>query len=173
MKTYQIRDVTGDKYLNPASKFVSFPGFKALASVMSLVFTLGEQLKVLNAVVHSILVDMVNMLIFGQLSAYMPLHHMAMLIHEKVIIIHVAILHTLTSFVARLPLGVRSSLMLHGAASAAKKTLPVIVMNSLKPKFRQAKSTLHNIVKPPLFSRDLTYNNPFIHTIIILQGESL
>lgn len=36
MKTYPIRDVTGDKYLNPATKFISFSSLKAFGGVVFL-----------------------------------------------------------------------------------------------------------------------------------------
>ncbi len=171
MKTYPIRDVTGDRYLNPASKLISSSSLKALSGMMFLMLTFSKQLKVLNAVVHSVLVNMVNMLIFGQLSPYMPLHYMAMLIHEKVIVVYIAILHALTSFVTRLPIWVGLPLVFHSTASTAKKTFTTIVVNALKSKFHRAKSTLHDIVKATLLTRNFTYNNPFIHTIIILQGD--
>lgn len=171
MKTYPIRDVTGDRYLNPASKLISSSSLKALSGMMFLMLTFSKQLKVLNAVVHSVLVDMVNMLVWAKRSTKILLHDIAMFINVQVIIVQVAILHTFTSFVTRLPIWVGSPLMFHSTASTAKKTFTTIVVNALKSKFHRAKSTLHDIVKATLLTRNFTFNNPFVHTIIILQGD--
>ena len=173
MKTYPIRDVTGDKYLNPATKFISFSSLKAFGGVVFLMLALSEQLKILNSIIRPIFVHVMNMLVFSQLPAYMLFHYMAMLIHEKVVIVYVTILHALTSLVVGLPLGIRLSLVLHGTAPTTKNPLTTVVMNTLEFKLRRAKSTLHNIVKPSLFARYFSYNNSGIHTIIILQGAAL